>query len=85
MAITQDGVELGVQISELAAQKIKYFAQKDGLEDNVGVRVHDVSTVRQIAETLGAHWVQEPVNLDAPVQQFLIGGNIMDSGGGLGS
>jgi len=39
MAITQDGVELGVQISELAAQKIKYFAQKDGLDGNVGVRV----------------------------------------------
>ena len=39
MAITQDGVELGVQVSELAAQKIKYFAQKDGLEGNIGVRV----------------------------------------------
>ena len=39
MAITQDGVELGVQISEKAAEKIKYFAEKDGIHENVGVRV----------------------------------------------
>ncbi|PKB65302.1 MAG: hypothetical protein BZY80_00550 [SAR202 cluster bacterium Io17-Chloro-G2] len=46
-------------------------------------RVLQSPTVRQMAETLGARWVQEPVNpsaLDAPVEQFLIGGNIMDSG-----
>ena len=39
MAITQDGVELGVTISEKAAEKVKYFAQKDGLADDVGLRV----------------------------------------------
>ena len=39
MAITMDGVELGVKISELAATKIKYFAEKQGLKDNIGVRV----------------------------------------------
>ncbi len=39
MAITQDGVELGVSISELAATKIKYFAEKQGIHENVGVRV----------------------------------------------
>ena len=39
MAITQDGVELGVSISELAADKIKYFATKQGIHENVGVRV----------------------------------------------
>ncbi|CAI8041128.1 Iron-sulfur cluster insertion protein ErpA [Geodia barretti] len=39
MPITRDGVELTVEISEKAAEKIKYFAQKDGTEDNVGVRV----------------------------------------------
>ncbi len=39
MAITMDGVELGVKISELAATKIKYFADKQGIEENVGVRV----------------------------------------------
>ncbi len=39
MAITMDGVELGVSISELAATKIKYFAEKQGLKENVGVRV----------------------------------------------
>ena len=37
-------------------------------------------TVRQIAEHLGGRWVQEPVNTDAYVDRFLIGGNIMDSG-----
>ncbi|PKB81510.1 MAG: iron-sulfur cluster assembly accessory protein [SAR202 cluster bacterium Io17-Chloro-G9] len=39
MAITQDGVELGVLISEKAAEKIKYFAERDGIEGDVGVRV----------------------------------------------
>ncbi len=37
-------------------------------------------TVRQIADHLGGSWVQEPDNADAPVDRFLIGGNIMDSG-----
>ena len=39
MAITQDGVELGVLISEKAAEKIKCFAERDGIEGEVGVRV----------------------------------------------
>jgi iron-sulfur cluster assembly protein len=39
MAITQDGVELGVAISEKAAEKIKYFAAKDDITGNVGLRV----------------------------------------------
>ena len=39
MAITMDGVELGVSVSELAAEKIKYFAAKEGLTGEVGVRV----------------------------------------------
>ncbi len=39
MAITQNGMELGVQISEKAAEKIKYFAARDGIEGSVGVRV----------------------------------------------
>ena len=39
MAITMDGVELGVTISEKAAEKIKYFAAKEGMTENVGVRV----------------------------------------------
>ena len=37
-------------------------------------------TVQQIADHLGGTWVQEPVNTDAYVDRFLIGGNIMDSG-----
>ena len=39
MAITQDGVELIVSISEKAAEKIRYFAAKDGVNESVGVRV----------------------------------------------
>ena len=39
MAITMDGVELGVSISALAAEKIKYFATKQGLDGDIGVRV----------------------------------------------
>ena len=39
MPITQNGVRLTVTISEKAADKIKYFAMKDGIEENVGVRV----------------------------------------------
>ena len=38
MAITMDGEELGVAISEKAAEKIKYFASKEGLTENVGLR-----------------------------------------------
>jgi len=37
-------------------------------------------TVQQIADYLGGRWAQEPENLDARVERFLIGGNIMDSG-----
>ena len=39
MAITMDGVELGVAITEKAADKIKYFAEKEGITNNVGLRV----------------------------------------------
>ena len=39
MAITMDGVELGVKITEKAAEKIKYFAEKEGVLEGVGLRV----------------------------------------------
>ena len=39
MPITQNGVELTVEISEKAAGKIRYFAEKEGFTDNVGLRV----------------------------------------------
>jgi len=39
MPITQNGVELTVAISAKAADKIKYFAEKDGINDNVGIHV----------------------------------------------
>ena len=37
-------------------------------------------TVQQIADYLGGRWAQEPENADAPVERFLIGGNLMDPG-----
>ena len=37
-------------------------------------------TIEQIAEHLGGHWVQDPVNTDAFIERFLIGGNLMDAG-----
>ena len=43
-------------------------------------RVMLAPTVAQIAEHLDAVWTLEPVNADAPVERFLIGGNIMDNG-----
>ena len=43
-------------------------------------RVMLAPTVAQIAEHLDAIWVQDPVNADAPIERFLIGGNIMDNG-----
>ena len=36
--------------------------------------------VGQVADHLDAVWTLEPVNADAPVERFLIGGNIMDNG-----
>ena len=43
-------------------------------------RVMLTVTVEQIAAHLGGEWVLEPVNIEAPVERYLIGGNIMDSG-----
>ncbi len=37
-------------------------------------------TVEQLAEHLGGQWVLDPVNIDAPVERFMIGGNILDGG-----
>jgi BioD-like phosphotransacetylase family protein len=37
-------------------------------------------TVEQLANHLGGQWVLDPVNADAPVERFMIGGNIMDEG-----
>ena len=43
-------------------------------------RIMRAPTVQQIADTLGGRWIQEPASSDQPVERFLIGGNIMDSG-----
>ena len=37
-------------------------------------------TVGQLADHLGGQWVLDPVNADAPIERFMIGGNIMDEG-----
>ena len=37
-------------------------------------------TVQQLAEHIGGQWVLDPVNIDAPIERFMIGGNIMDAG-----
>ena len=39
MPITRDGVELTVEINEKPAEMIRYFAEKEGENDGVGVRV----------------------------------------------
>ena len=43
-------------------------------------RVMVAPTVAQIGEWLGAAWTQDPVNEEALVERYLIGGNIMDNG-----
>ena len=37
-------------------------------------------TVEQLANHLGGQWVLDPVNNNAPVERFMIGGNILDEG-----
>ena len=44
------------------------------------LRAMRAPTVQQVAETLQGRWVQEPDSGDVLIEQFLIGGNIMDSG-----
>ena len=43
-------------------------------------RVMIAPTVAQIGEQLQAEWALDPVNEDAIVERYLIGGNIMDNG-----
>ena len=37
-------------------------------------------TVEQLTEHLGGQWVLDPVKINAPLERFMIGGNIMDTG-----
>ncbi|HCG91024.1 MAG TPA: iron-sulfur cluster assembly accessory protein [Dehalococcoidia bacterium] len=39
MPVTQNGQDITVQITEKAAEKIKYFAIRDGATDEIGLRV----------------------------------------------
>ncbi len=60
--------------SALAARGMPYWGAVQ--EDRTLLAV----TVQQIADHLGGRWAQEPENVDASVERFLIGGNIMDLG-----
>ena len=61
-------------LSQLGAGGIKVLGAIP--EDRAMVAV----TVEQIADGLGGRWVQDPVNTEACIDRFLLGGNIMDSG-----
>tara|TARA_B110000014_G_C20068214_1_gene556836 strand:+ start:973 stop:1329 length:357 start_codon:yes stop_codon:yes gene_type:complete len=69
MSITMDGVELGVQISEKAAEKIKYFAEKEGIEANVGLRVA-VKGGGCSGLTYDLHITDKELESDKIVEQF---------------
>ena len=69
MSITMDGVELGVEITEKAAEKIKYFATKDGVSDNVGLRVA-VKGGRCSGMTYDLDITNEERDSDKVVEQF---------------
>ncbi len=60
--------------AELAAKGISLLGVVPEDRTMLGV------SVQQIAEYLNGRWVQEPENVDARVERFLIGGNILDSG-----
>ena len=60
--------------TELAGRDINFLGAVPEDRTMLGV------SVQQIADYLGGRWVQDPENLDARVERFLIGGNIMDSG-----
>ena len=69
MSITMDGVELGVEITEKAAEKIKYFATKDGVSNNVGLRVA-VKGVGCSGMTYDLDITNEERESDKVVEQF---------------
>ena len=60
--------------AEIAAQGIPLLGVVPEDRTMLGV------SVQQIADYLNGRWVQEPENVDARVERFLIGGNIMDDG-----
>lgn len=69
----QRDVELG-SLAQLRASGTTVFGAIP--EDRVMLGV----TVQQISEQLGGRWIQDPVNTDACIDRFLLGGNIMDAG-----
>ncbi|PKB79378.1 MAG: hypothetical protein BZY88_13665 [SAR202 cluster bacterium Io17-Chloro-G9] len=60
--------------AELASRGIPFLGVVPEL------RIMHAPTVAQVAENLGGHWIQEPTQTGQPLERFLIGGNIMDSG-----
>ena len=64
----------GKLLPELRAQGVPVLGAVEEDRTMLGV------TVQELADFLGGQWVQEPENVDARVERFLIGGNIMDTG-----
>ena len=85
-------VRWGIRLAVLVVNSVPLYKQ-NAVADSASESSADVSTVvipesramlaptvAQVAEHLGASWVQDPINADAPIERFLIGGNIMDHG-----
>ena len=85
-------VRWGNRLAALVVNAVPLYKQ-DAVADSASESSADVNavvvpesrimlspTVAQIAEHLGASWVLDPINADAPIERFLIGGNIMDNG-----
>ena len=81
---------LGVLINGVSKHRVRETRERleNPLKDQgvhlLGILAEDRTmlavSVQEIADHLGGQWVQEPVNTDALVERFLIGGNIMDAG-----
>jgi len=82
---TAGGSLAGVLVNSVPMHRRDEVARDMGAQD-IPVAVIPESrgmltvTVEQLAEHLGGQWVLDPVNTDAPVERFMIGGNIMDEG-----
>ena len=91
-AIDTAAVRWGRRLAALVVNAVPSYRQDDvaagGAQSSADVDVVVIPesrtmlapTVAQVVEHLGASWVQDPVNADATIERFLIGGNIMDNG-----
>ena len=85
-AAADSAVLWGVRLAGLVVNAVPPYRQdatQAAAPDAVVIpesRVMLAPTVAQIAEHLDAVWTLEPVNADALIEHYLIGGNLMDSG-----